>query len=124
MRNRLDSGSNVAMSFSVKGNAGHGSLPSWVHDAETGNRYRVIDGDTHDYRPMDRRPAGAHGVIVGLRNKATTTQQATAAQTTGGFSVHHNPKCQPADKYPPSEDAEKEWWEHPGAMGKTPKVRP
>lgn len=101
MRNRLNSGSNVAMSFSVKGKPGDGKLPTLLHDAETGTHYTVVDGDTHDYRPMDTQPPGAPGVIVGLRNKANTTKQATAAQTSNGFFVHHDPSTGPIVTIPP-----------------------
>lgn len=92
MRSRLDNGQNVAMAFSTKGHAGDDHLPQHVHDHESGKRYKVIDGDTHDYRPLDRQPSGAPGVIVGLRNKAQNTSQASAAKTSGGFFVHHTPK--------------------------------
>jgi hypothetical protein len=100
MRRKLDQGHNVAMPFSVKGRAGDDKLPKWLHDQESGKHYQVIDGDTHDYRPMDRveqpaDPAAPRnpGVIVGLRNKAQNTHQATAAAQTQGFFVHHDPKA-------------------------------
>ena len=48
MRRRLDSGSNVAMAFSHKS-----ILPERVIDEETGKVYKVIDGDTYDFRPLD-----------------------------------------------------------------------
>ncbi len=82
MRRRLEQGHNVAMSFS------HQSiLPKIIHDEETGKTYDVIDGDDHDYRPIDGR-----GVIVGLRNKDKTTKQENAAKVSNGFFVHYDPQ--------------------------------
>ena len=91
MRNRMDNGQNVTMAFNVKGKAGDSKLPAFVHDEETGKKYRVVDGDTHDYRPFDAQPAGQPGVVVGLRNKAQTTKIANAAAQSKGFFVHHDP---------------------------------
>ena len=91
VRGRLDDGQNVAMSFSVKGKAGDAKLPKFVHDQETGKTYQVIDGDTHDFRPLDKQPEGQPGVVIGLRNKAGTTKQTTAAAQSKGFFVHHDP---------------------------------
>ena len=88
MRNRLNTGSNITMAFSVKKGQ---ALPEFVHDVETGSKYRVVDGDTHDFRPFDAQPPGQPGVVVGLRNKAQTTKGPTAAVQSGGFFVHHDP---------------------------------
>ena len=90
VRTRLDGGSNVAMAFT------HGKhLPETVHDAETGKTYKVIDGDTHDYRPLDAQPKGEDGVVIGLRNKNMTTKSEaaskTAAKNSNGFMVHYDP---------------------------------
>jgi hypothetical protein len=63
MRNRLDTGSNVAMVFSHKEH-----LPREVYDRETDKTYRVVDGTTHDYRPLDKQAEGSNGVIIGLQN--------------------------------------------------------
>jgi len=87
MRRYLDKGENVAMAFSHKKH-----LPEEVHDEETGKRYRVIDGDTHDYRPLDKVPKGYDGVIVGLRNKKATGKVADAHIDSKGFFVKHDPK--------------------------------
>lgn len=89
MRRRLDSGSNVAMAFSHKS-----ILPERVIDEETGKIYKVIDGDTYDFRPLDIQPPGVDGVIVGLRNKAMTRRQETAAKDSSGFFVHFDPQIQ------------------------------
>jgi len=89
MRRRLDSGSNVAMAFSHKS-----ILPERVIDEETGKIYKVIDGDTYDFRPLDIQPPGVDGVIVGLRNKANTRKEATAAKDSSGFFVHFDPQIQ------------------------------
>jgi hypothetical protein len=87
MRQWLDEGQNVAMAFSNKI-----SLPKSVVDEATGKVYRVIDGDTYDFRPMDAQPAGTDGVIVGLKNKAATRKQSSAAQESNGFFVNYDPK--------------------------------
>jgi hypothetical protein len=87
MRKRLDTGSNVAMVFSHKEH-----LPQEVHDEESGKRYKVIHGDTHDFRPADIQPAGADGVIVGLRNKKAPGKLSRAAHDTNGFMVHYDPQ--------------------------------
>lgn len=91
MRRRLDSGSNVAMAFSHKS-----ILPERVIDEETGKIYKVIDGDTYDFRPLDIQPPGVDGVIIGLRNKANTRKEATAAKDSSGFFVHFDPQIQKA----------------------------
>ena len=87
MRKRLDGGDNVAMAFSHKR-----LLPETVHDEETGKIYRVVNGDTHDFRPMDMQPPGADGVIVGLKNKKSTGTMEGAAHESNGFFVHYDPQ--------------------------------
>lgn len=89
MRQRLDTGSNVAMVFSHNDH-----LPHEVHDQETGKSYRVIDGTTHDYRPLDKQPEGADGVIIGLRNLDHRLGRDVAAEKSNGFMVHYDPKIQ------------------------------
>lgn len=86
-RKRLDTGSNVAMAFSHKDH-----LPEMVHDEETGRQYRVIDGDTHDFRPLDIQPPGAPGVIIGLRNKKATGKMSEVAKDSSGFFVNYDPQ--------------------------------
>ena len=86
MRDLLDEGENVAMSFSHKN-----KLPATVLDHETGKTFRVIDGDTHDYRPLDKVRPGEVGVIVGLRNKNRLSKQTTAHETSKGFHTWHDP---------------------------------
>lgn len=87
MRRRLDEGKNVAMAFSHKK-----LLPETVLDEETGKVYKVINGDAHDFRPMDAVPAGMDGVIVGLKNKAATRNISDAAQESKGFFVDYDPQ--------------------------------
>jgi hypothetical protein len=87
MRRRLDEGKNVAMAFSHKS-----LLPETILDEETGKIYKVINGDAHDFRPMDAVPAGVDGVIVGLKNKATTRSAAGAAKDSKGFFVNYDPE--------------------------------
>lgn len=87
MRRRLDKGDNVAMAFSHKE-----LVPENIIDEETGKSYRVISGDSHDFRPIDMTPEGDDGVIIGLKNKAATTSNANAAAKTKGFMVHYDPQ--------------------------------
>ena len=87
MRTMLDIGNNVAMAFSHKS-----ELPHEVHDEESGKTYKVIDGDDHDFRPLDMQAQGSDGVIIGLRNKAATTNEQNAAEKSKGFFVPYDPK--------------------------------
>lgn len=87
VRGKLDKGRNVAMPFSNKK-----SLPEWVHDEETGNRYRVLDGDVHDFRPIDGADTSGKGFIVGLRRKAQTMTDDNAPRNSSGFFTHFDPQ--------------------------------
>lgn len=87
MRRRLDQGDNVAMAFSHREN-----LPDVVVDQETGKRYKVVNGDKHDFRPLDMQPEGTDGVIVGLKNKKATGTTEGATRESKGFFVHYDPK--------------------------------
>lgn len=89
MRDRLDRGDNVAMAFTDKEH-----LPEEVHDEETGKKYRVINGDTHDYRPLDKVPVGEDGVIVGLKNKKGFGTVEGAHRESKGFFVKYDPQLQ------------------------------
>lgn len=93
MRSRLDRGDNVAMAFSHKQH-----LPEEVQDEETGKSYKVINGDTHDYRPLDKVPDGADGVIVGLKNKKAKGKQMEANKDSKGFFVKYDPELQRNEK--------------------------
>ena len=86
MRNKLETGRNVAMSFSHKA-----ALPTHVHDEESGNTYTVLNGDLHDFRPIDGKDTNGKGFIVGLKNKKvdSTNEGATKANP---FFVHYDPK--------------------------------
>lgn len=86
MKKNLEGGHNIAMAFSHKK-----ELPTHVHDEETGHKYKVIDGDQHDYRPIDEKD-GSKGVVVGLRNKAKTTKGKIAAEQSKGFMTHFDPE--------------------------------
>jgi hypothetical protein len=89
MRRKLDQGDNVAMVFSN----GAKALPGFVHDQETGKKYRVIDGKSHDFRPLDMlENEGTDGVIVGLSNLKNTGKRDTAHIKSRGFFVHYDPK--------------------------------
>lgn len=87
MKDRLDSGDNVAMAFSSKK-----ALPETVLDEATGKVYRVVDGDAYDFRPMDKQPPGVDGVIIGLKNKAMTRKESAAVQESNGFFVPYDPQ--------------------------------
>jgi len=91
MRRRLDQGDNVAMAFSDKHH-----LPEELHDQETGKRYKIVNGDTHDFRPLDLQPEGQDGVIVGLKNKKATGTTQNAHAESNGFFVHYDPQLQMA----------------------------
>ena len=88
MRRRLDNGDNVAMAFTDKEH-----LPETVYDQETGKTYRVINGDMHDFRPLDTlyEPAGTDGVIVGLKNKKSFGKVGEAHKDSKGFFVKYDP---------------------------------
>jgi hypothetical protein len=92
MRGRLDRGDNVAMAFSSKS-----ALPDTVYDEETGKTYQVWDGDNYDARFLDPKPGEDgnrynQGMIIGLRNKASTLKEKTASVDTDGFFVDYDPK--------------------------------
>jgi hypothetical protein len=90
MRRVLDRGDNVAMVFTNKQKV----LPKYVHDSETGKRYDVIDGRTHDFRPLDLLEAkpGSSGVIVGLSNLKAFGEREKAHKDSKGFFVRYDPK--------------------------------
>jgi len=90
MRKVLDRGDNVAMVFTNKQRV----LPKYVHDSETGKKYEVIDGRTHDFRPLDSLGAepGSSGVIVGLSNLKTSGSRENAHKDSNGFFVRYDPK--------------------------------
>jgi hypothetical protein len=98
MTARLDEGQNVAMPFTV---GREEALPEFVLDKATGKKYKVIDGDIHDYRPGDEwdKAKGADGVVVGLRFKgphklSTEGRKAAAKGNTPdaeGFFVYYEP---------------------------------
>lgn len=93
MRDRLDNGYNVAMAFSHKQH-----MPETLHDEETGKTYRVINGDTHDFRPLDKVEEGADGVIVGLKNKKAKGKQMEAHKDSNGFFVKYDPQLLRTEK--------------------------
>lgn len=88
-RRHLDNGGVVAMVFAVHAGRGKkpgGVLPSHVVDQATGKRYRVVDGDAHDHRYLDKQLNGIpehEGVIAGLRIKGGAPNLAKA----GDFAV-------------------------------------
>ena len=87
MRRFLDEGQNVAMVFTNS----EKKIPDFVHDEETGKKYNVVDGRTHDFRPLDMQPEGADGVIVGLSNLKSTGSKNEAHKDSKGFFVRYKP---------------------------------
>lgn len=82
----LAAGHNVAVVFGHERNHGNHrqyltELPDEFQPEGTRERYRVIDGDTHDFRHLD--PRGP--LIVGLRMKGDKAQVAAALKS--GFAV-------------------------------------
>ena len=97
MRRFLDQGDNVAMVFSGPTKTKLQKdpaqlLPKFVEDKETGKKYRVIDGISHDFRPLDIQEEGADGAIVGLLNLKSTGKKSEAHLNSKGFFVHYDPK--------------------------------
>ena len=88
-RQHLDNGGVAAMVFAVHAGRGKkpgGALPSHVVDEATGKKYRVVDGDAHDHRYLDKKLNGIpehEGVIAGLRIKGGKKNLAKA----GDFAV-------------------------------------
>ena len=88
-RQHLDNGGVVAMVFAVHAGRGKkpgGALPTHVIDETTGKKYRVVDGDAHDHRYLDKQLNGIdpnEGVIAGLRIKGGKKNLAKA----GNFAV-------------------------------------
>jgi hypothetical protein len=89
VRGHLDNGRNVAMAFSHRD-----ALPDHIHDEESGKTYKVVDGDTHDFRPLDTQEEGNNGVIIGLRKKSMLHANNNAAMNSDGFFTHYDPKFQ------------------------------
>ena len=92
MQKRLEKSQNITMVFSGD------TLPATVLDQETGKIYKVVDGDTHDYRPADAVAPGEPGVVVGLRNKDINYKSKSIDQQVGadgkdgkGFVVGYDP---------------------------------
>jgi len=92
VRSHLDKGGVAAMAFNIpsRGKASQDKLPEHVHDEETGKKYRVIDGDEHDHRHLDKafHDIPSHeGVIAGLKFKGGGPN----IERAGNFAVpvHH-----------------------------------
>jgi hypothetical protein len=89
-KKHLDNGGVVAMTFRPedisKPIPKNFDLPEFVVDAKTGKKYRVIDGDKHDHRHLDKVLNDLddnEGVIAGLRIKGGKGN----AETAGNFAV-------------------------------------
>jgi hypothetical protein len=91
VRKHLDKGGVAAMAFNINAKSKEGKatpLPSHVHDEETGKKYRVIDGDEHDHRHLDKEYHNIpkhEGVIAGLKFKGG----AKNIEKAGKFAVNH-----------------------------------
>jgi len=78
----------MAFNIPSRGKASKTPLPSHVHDEETGKKYRVIDGDEHDHRHLDKKIHGIgkhEGVIAGLKFKGGGPN----IERAGKFAVDH-----------------------------------
>lgn len=90
VRKHLDKGGVASMSFNIpsRGKGSSTPLPTHVYDEETGKKYRVVDGDEHDHRHLDKTIHGIpehEGVIAGLKFKGGGPNIARA----GNFAVKH-----------------------------------
>lgn len=85
-------GDNVAMAFSDKN-----TMPRYVVDEKTGERFQVWDGDNYDARFLDPKPGQegnefGKGMIIGLTNKDRTGKPEQAAEKNRGFFIDYNPE--------------------------------
>jgi hypothetical protein len=87
MVKRMNNGFNVAMAFTDRN-----SMPKFVVDEKTGQRFQVWDGDNYDARFLDPKREDGVGMIVGLTNKDRTTKPEEAAAKYNGFFVDYDPK--------------------------------
>lgn len=87
MRERITRGENVAIPF-----AHRKLIPQYLHDEESGLMVPVIDGDRHDFRPLDPKQANGHGVIVGLRDKINQGRPVDHPRETHGVMFPYDPK--------------------------------
>lgn len=90
VRKHLDKGGVAAMAFNIpsRGKASKTPLPTHVHDEHTGKKYRVIDGDEHDHRHLDKEYHGIpkhEGIIAGLKFKGGGPN----IERAGKFAVPH-----------------------------------
>lgn len=83
----LDNGGIVAMVFDVKKGK---DLPKQLIDHSTGKKYRVIDGDIHDHRHLDKIYNDSNpneGLIAGLRFKTSGHKRDDFMEKAGDFVV-------------------------------------
>lgn len=85
-------GDNVAMAFSDKN-----TMPKYVVDEKSGERFQVWNGDNYDARFLDPKPGQegnefGKGMIIGLTNKDRTGKPEEAAEKNRGFFVDYNPE--------------------------------
>lgn len=89
-KKHLDNGGVVSMVFRMEAREDHKRnfrLPEYVQDVDTGKKYKVIDGDKHDLRHLDKilnDLPDDEGVIAGLRVKGGWFN---AVGRAGDFSV-------------------------------------
>jgi len=91
MVQRMRDGFNVAMAFTSRT-----SMPAFVEDDKTGERFQVWNGDNYDARFLDPKPGQEgnllnKGMIVGLTNKDRTTKPEDAAVKHNGFFLDYDP---------------------------------
>jgi len=86
MRAALDRGDNVSAVVSQQNHK-----PKYFLDKETGRRYEAIEGDSHDFRPLDQTPDGQPGKFIVLGRKGNKHKATNAHENSNGFIWHYDP---------------------------------
>jgi N-acetylmuramoyl-L-alanine amidase len=86
MRDTLDRGDNVSVVVSQQNHK-----PTSFLDKETGRRYEAVEGDSHDFRPLDQTPNGQPGKIIVLGRKGNKHTAKNAHKNSNGFIWDYDP---------------------------------
>jgi hypothetical protein len=86
MRAALDRGDNVSAVVSQQNHK-----PKYFLDKETGRRYEAVEGDSHDFRPLDQTPDGQPGKFIVLGRKGNKHKATNAHENSNGFIWHYDP---------------------------------
>ena len=87
MRDTLDRGDNVSVVVSQQNHK-----PTSFLDKETGRRYQAVEGDSHDFRPLDKTPDGQPGKIIVLGRKGNKHKAKNAHEKSNGFIWDYDPE--------------------------------